>query len=226
MVAEAVRGEGATLLGAGGPLHRRLAPRDAVTLAVLERMATDGTGHMLLDLRNLGEARFPNVSRPYDGQARPSREPIPVSPGTPYVIGGVASDLEGRSTLSGLFAVGECASHRPDGANRLASTRSPVLVLGARAASAAVDPAAGFVAAADGEAIPAAPGGWRFDPPAAETRDAVSRLAGPLRSAEDVEEFLSDPCPLARLIARFALERREGRGALISELSSGSAIPG
>src|SRR5262249_35220930 len=54
---------------------------------------------------------------------------------------------------------------------------------------------------------------WRFDPPLAETRDALWELAGPLRSADRLERLLSDPYPLARLIARFALERRESRGS-------------
>jgi succinate dehydrogenase/fumarate reductase flavoprotein subunit len=69
------------------------------------------------------------------------------------------------------------------------------------------------VAAADGEAVPSIPDDWRFDPPPAETRDAVWRLAGPLRSADGLEQLLSDPYPLARLIALFALERRESRGS-------------
>jgi L-aspartate oxidase len=78
-------------------------------------------------------------------------------------------------------------------------------VLGARAAAAAsTEPDPGH---------PPAPPSWRFDPPPAETRDAVWELAGPLRSAEGLEQLLSDPYPLARLIARFALERTESRGS-------------
>ena len=75
-----------------------------------------------------------------------------------------------------------------------------------------MDSAAGFVPAVDGEAEPPA-GDWRFDPPPAETREAVWELAGPLRSAERLERLLDDPYPLARLVARFALERRESRGS-------------
>jgi Fumarate reductase flavoprotein C-term len=78
-------------------------------------------------------------------------------------------------------------------------------VLGARAAAAAMaEPEAGE--------LPEPPG-WRFDPPPAETREAVWSLAGPLRSGERLERLLPDPYPLARLIARFALERRESRGS-------------
>jgi aspartate oxidase len=54
---------------------------------------------------------------------------------------------------------------------------------------------------------------WRFEPPPAETREALWALAGPRRRTDQLEQLLSDPYPLARLIARFALERRESRGS-------------
>jgi L-aspartate oxidase len=60
---------------------------------------------------------------------------------------------------------------------------------------------------------PPDPPSWRFDPPPAETREAVWELAGPLRSADSLEQLLPNPYPLARLIARFALEREESRGS-------------
>jgi L-aspartate oxidase len=216
LITEAVRGEGATLLGADGERFTdELAPRDAVTLAVLAQMELDGTGHVLLDMRELSEARFPSVFAALrEAGFDPLHEPVPVAPASHYVMGGIATDLEGRSSLPGLFAVGECACTGLHGANRLASNSlTECFVLGARAAAAAsaaaVDPAAGFVAAVDGEAVPE----WRFDPPTAETREAVWRLAGPLRSADQLEQLLPDPYPLARLIARFALEREESRGS-------------
>ncbi|MFL5907297.1 MAG: L-aspartate oxidase [Solirubrobacterales bacterium] len=208
LVTEAVRGEGATLLDAKGERFvDELAPRDEVTLAVLERMDRDGTDHVLLDLRKLSEARFPNVfealrNAGYD----PAGEPLPVSPASHYVMGGIATDLEGRSSLDRLFAVGECACTGLHGANRLASNSlTECFVLGARAAAAAT----GLSEAGD----PPEPQTWRFDPPPAETRDAVWEMAGPLRRADRLELLLSDPYPLARLIARFALERRESRGS-------------
>jgi L-aspartate oxidase len=208
LVTEAVRGEGATLLGARGERFTdELAPRDEVTLAVLDRMERDGTDHVMLDLRELSEARFPNVFEALRAAGfDPAGEPIPVSPASHYVMGGIATDLEGRSTLGGLFAVGECACTGLHGANRLASNSlTECFVLGARAAAAASaepDP---------GEAPE--PTRWRFEPPPAETREAVWKLAGPLRRAEDLERLLGDPYPLARLIARFALEREESRGS-------------
>jgi L-aspartate oxidase len=208
LVTEAVRGEGATLLGASGERFTdELAPRDEVTLAVLAQMEHDGTDHVLLDMRGLSEARFPNVFEALrEAGHDPVREPIPVSPASHYVMGGIATDLDGRSSLPGLFAVGECACTGLHGANRLASNSlTECFVLGARAAAAAV--------AERNQGQPPADSGWRFDPPPAETREAVWRLAGPLRSAEGLERLLSDPYPLARLIARFALERRESRGS-------------
>jgi L-aspartate oxidase len=93
------------------------------------------------------------------------------------------------------------------GANRLASNSlSECFVLGARAAGAALE------LARDGEDTPDPPE-WRFEPPPAETRDAVWRLAGPRRTAEGLTKLLDDPYPLARMIARFALAREESRGS-------------
>jgi L-aspartate oxidase len=208
LVTEAVRGEGATLLGANAERFTdELAPRDEVTLAVLDRMKRDGTDHVLLDMRELSEARFPSVFEALRGAGHdPAQEPIPVSPASHYVMGGIATDLDGRSSLPGLFAVGECACTGLHGANRLASNSlTECFVLGARAAAAASDEA-------DPGTMPEPPP-YRFEPPPADTREAVWELAGPLRSADRLERLLSDPYPLARLIARFALEREESRGS-------------
>jgi L-aspartate oxidase len=208
LVTEAVRGEGAKLLGADGERFTdELAPRDAVTLAVLDQMKRDGTEHVLLDMRALSEARFPSVFASLrDAGFDPLREPIPVAPASHYVMGGIATDLDARSSLPGLFAVGECACTGLHGANRLASNSlTECFVLGARAARAAsAEPEPG---------PPPDPPPWRFDPPTVATRDAVWELAGPLRSAEGLERLLSDPYPLAHLIARFALRREESRGS-------------
>jgi L-aspartate oxidase len=209
LVTEAVRGEGAKLLDVNGERFTdELAPRDVVTLAVLDRMETDGTDHVLLDLRGIPEARFPNIFEALrEAGVDPAAEPVPVAPASHYVMGGVATDLEGRSSLPGLYAVGECGCTGLHGANRLASNSlTECFVLGARAARAAA--AEGAPASTSPE-----PPTWRFEPPPAETRDAVWHLAGPRRRRDQLEQLLADPYPLARLIARFALEREESRGS-------------
>ena len=208
LVTEAVRGEGAVLLDASGERFTdELAPRDQVTAAVLDRMRADGADHVLLDLRRIPEPRFPNVfAACREAGLAPDRSPVPVAPAAHYLIGGVATDLHGRSSLAGLYAVGECACTGLHGANRLASNSlSECFVFGARAAAAATSgPATG--------ATPESPR-WRFAPPTEDTRASVWRHAGPVRDAESLRALLDDPYPLAAMIARSALERRESRGA-------------
>ena len=141
LVTEAVRGEGATLLDASGERFTdELAPRDAVTLAILAKLDEEGTDHVRIDLRELSEERFPNVFEALrDAGFDPAAEPIPVAPASHYVMGGVATDLNGRSSLPGLYTVGEAACTGLHGANRLASNSlSECFVLGARAAAAAL----------------------------------------------------------------------------------------
>jgi L-aspartate oxidase len=208
LITEAVRGEGATLLDAQGRRFTdELAPRDQVAAAILDRMRADRSDHVLIDLRDIDPARFPNVFSALERAGLdPRREAVPVAPAAHYLMGGIVTDLDGRSTLPGLFAVGECACTGLHGANRLASNSlTECFVFGARAA----------VAAAAEPPPPAAPAPprFRFEPPTVETRDAVWRLAGPSRNEAGLKDLLDDPYPLARLIAATALERRESRGA-------------
>jgi len=207
LITEAVRGEGATLLDASGRRFTdELAPRDAVTAAILDRIEADGTADVKLDLRGADPARFPNVFESLaEAGLDPRTAPVPVSPAAHYVMGGIAVDLDGRSSLPGLYAVGECSCTGLHGANRLASNSlSECFVFGGRAALAALEKDA----SAQCPPLPE----WRFEPPAEQTRDAVWRLAGPLRSAEPLSELTRDRYPLARAIAGCALERRESRG--------------
>ena len=135
----------------------------------------------------------------------PEREPVPVAPAAHYLMGGIVCDLDGRTSLPGLFAVGECACSGVHGANRLASNSlTECFVFGARAAEAAA-------AAPDPNAEVPLPG-YRFEPPTEATREAVWRHAGPRRSATTLEPLLDDAYPLASLIATAALERHESRG--------------
>ncbi len=207
LITEAVRGEGATLLDASGErFTAELEPRDAVTADILERMRAEGSDHVVLDLRGVDPGRFPSVFASLrEAGLDPLREPVPVAPAAHYVMGGIAVDLDGRSSVAGLYAVGECSCTGLHGANRLASNSlSECFVFGRRAALAAL-----------GEPTPSAtpePPRWRFDPPTEGTRDAVWRLAGPLRRPQELTGLLDDPYPLARAIAACALERQESRG--------------
>jgi L-aspartate oxidase len=207
LITEAVRGEGATLLDAAGRRFTdELAPRDAVTAAILDRLDADGTEAVHLDLRDLDPGRFPNVFASL-GEAGidPRAEAIPVSPAAHYTMGGVAVDLDGRSSLPGLFAVGECSCTGLHGANRLASNSlSECFVFGGRAGRAALSESRATQ--------PPEPGEWRFQPPEETTREAVWQLAGPRRDPARLERLLDDPYPLATAIAKSALERRESRG--------------
>ncbi len=207
LITEAVRGEGATLLDAAGRRFTdELAPRDAVTAAILDRLEADGAEAMHLDLRDLDPGRFPNVFASLsEAGIDPTAELVPVSPAAHYTMGGVAVDLDGRSSLPGLFAVGECSCTGLHGANRLASNSlSECFVFGGRAGRAALG---------EGRTEqPPEPTGWRFQPPQGATREAVWRLAGPRRDPALLEQLLDDPYPLAKAIARSALERRESRG--------------
>ena len=212
LITEAVRGEGATLLDAGGERFvDELAPRDEVALAIEAELRERGGRAVALDMRTVDMARFPNIASTLAGlDIDPARQTVPVAPAAHYTMGGVATDIEGRSSIPGLYAVGECACTGLHGANRLASNSlAECFVLGRRAALAATDEPAGA-----GGGAPQRPTG--FDPlalPPPQTRAALWRHAGLRRSAEGLRELAGDPYPPARLIAAAALAREESRGA-------------
>jgi L-aspartate oxidase len=132
LISEVVRGAGAVLRDRDGVafmqgLHPMadLAPRDVVSRCILDRMVATNDTHVYLDLSKVdGDpcARFPSIARicsSFDIDIR--TDPIPVRPGAHYMIGGAAVDARGRTSLPGLFAVGEAAASGLHGANRLAS---------------------------------------------------------------------------------------------------------
>jgi L-aspartate oxidase len=202
LISEAVRGEGATLHdGAGERFVDELAPRDAVAKAIAR-----ARGPVTLDMRGVDPGRFPNVVAALrDAGLDPMRERVPVAPASHYVMGGIVTDLEGRSATPGLYAVGECACTGLHGANRLASNSlSECFVFGRRAALAGLDDPPGEPARRTGAIAPA---------PSRETRKAMWRHAGLERDAASLAQLLDDPHPLARLVARCALHREESRGA-------------
>lgn len=159
LVSEAVRGDGALLLnGRGERFVDELSARDEVARAIF-RENRDGRGPVALDLRNLDpervRQRFPRIHATclHHG-VDITRDLVPVTPAAHYVMGGVAADLQGRTTLAGLYAAGEVAGIGVHGANRLASNSLlEGLVFGARAAEAIAadaNPApGGFAASAE-----------------------------------------------------------------------------
>jgi L-aspartate oxidase len=203
LLSEALRGEGALLVdGDGDRFTDELAPRDVVTRAIVAH------GTALLDLRPIDRARFPGLMATLERAGYdPAAEPIPVSPAAHYSVGGIVTDLDGRSTLPGLYAAGECAATGVHGANRLASNSLlECLVFGRRAALAALGepgrPARNAVFVASDEA-----------PVTPEVRRLLWEDAGVIRSAEGLERLAQVDALLPSLVAKSALARRESRGA-------------
>jgi L-aspartate oxidase len=214
LVTEAVRGEGALLLDRSGERFvDELAPRDEVARAVQRQIALTGTGSVDLDMRGVDPGLFPNVvSALRSAGIDPERELVPVAPAAHYMMGGVATDLDGGASLAGLFAVGECSCTGLHGANRLASNSlTECFVFGARAASAAAGEAR-----PDRDALAAAAQATASGPPPRLTqasREALWRHAGLERDGDGLRRLATDPHPLVRLIGRSALARTESRGA-------------
>jgi L-aspartate oxidase len=209
LVTEAVRGEGALLYDSQGERFvDELAPRDEVALAIHTELERTGEPAVWLDMRHVEAGRFPNITAALaDVGLKPTRDLLPVAPAAHYTMGGVATDLDGRSTLPGLYAVGECACTGLHGANRLASNSlAECLVFGRRAALAACSEPAAPAAVAEPAAAVA-------EPPGESTRATLWRSAGLRRDAADLEELLGDPYPLARLIGTACIAREESRGA-------------
>ena len=240
LISEAVRGEGATLVNETGvrfmrKLHRlaELAPRDIVARAITRQQR--GGHRVFLDARRLSRTfskRFPGIlalctARGID----PRRDLIPVTPAAHYMMGGVVTDLHGRSSMERLYAVGEISRTGVHGANRLASNS---LLEGLVFAERVARDIADFDAL---RSLPAR-GSWRVpvlvDRGAAQvaadtTREIMWRDVGVIRTAvglrsacerlRDIEERLPEGATeeenlvqTARLIVEGALRRKESRG--------------
>jgi L-aspartate oxidase len=133
LITEAVRGEGAYLVDRNGErfMHHyhpdgELAPRDVVSRSIVQQIRKTHYTHVYLDVRHLDQskfrARFPQLAKLcMEFEIDPGKDRIPIHPATHYMIGGVDSDELGRSSLPGLYAIGEAACSGLHGANRLAS---------------------------------------------------------------------------------------------------------
>ncbi len=235
LATEALRGEGAVLADAKGePFMIRydsrgdLAPRDVVARAIHRQLA-QGQGAFLDARAAIGAhfpAEFPAVfAACLSAGIDPREQPIPVAPAAHYHMGGIVTDADGRTSLPGLFAAGECASTGVHGANRLASNSLlEAAVFGARAGRAAaslVDPGTAPVAV---EAMARLP-----DEALQSLRTAMSRDAGVVRTEAGLNRLLREieilrhrhgeaaELVCAKLVASAAVTRRESRGGHFRE---------
>jgi L-aspartate oxidase len=237
LLSEALRGEGAKLRNAAGerfmeryhPLAE-LAPRDVVARAIVSEMRASGAPHVLLDLTHaepgFARARFPRIYETcLQYGVDLERQAAPVAPAAHYAMGGVRTDLDGRTSIPRLYAAGEAACTGVHGANRLASNSLlEGVVFGARAARAMLE---------------------QLSRPAPRGCEAVAETKptrGPEMSPLDVQTLAWHDCGIVRdgvglteavarlkraaptlearnmhavalLIARCALAREESRGA-------------
>jgi L-aspartate oxidase len=210
LITEALRGAGAVLRHLDGtPLmagrHPRgdLAPRDVVAARMAEVIEGGDAGHVWLDATGLGqdllEEGFPTVTAACRKHGiDPVTQYIPVAPGAHYSCGGILADLDGRTTLGGLYAVGEAASAGVQGANRLASNSVTEAIIAGRRAGEAIGAAlAGGAAPPSAGAVPvptAMTPATRNAGSAATRRralaQAMSRYAGVIRDADGLARLL------------------------------------
>jgi L-aspartate oxidase len=233
LATEALRGEGAILVDKNGVRFMledhpdgELAPRDIVARAV-HKAKMSGRGAFLDATKAIG-AHFPDefptvFASCKDNGVDPRTEPMPVAPAAHYHMGGVATDIHGRTSLEGLYAAGECASTGVHGANRLASNSLlEAAAFGERVGKQLRDlKAVGSTADAIMPALP----GRLSDADVKTLREAMSRHAGLVRDETGLKTLLTlidaleieAPGALAlvsaRLVAECALQRHESRGS-------------
>ncbi len=228
LATEALRGEGARLIDGqgrfllGDDADADLKPRDVVARAVHATRA-DGRGAFLDARAAIGDEfphAFPAVfAACLRAGLDPRISPIPVMAACHYHMGGIAADADGRTTVAGLYAVGECAATGVHGANRLASNSLlEAAAFGRRAGLSAAQEVGGGRPLTT-EISPDLP-----DAAMAELRTAMTAHAGVVRDAEGLRTLIAlidrlesqhGPAAVllaARLIAQAALDRRESRG--------------
>ncbi|HEY0144821.1 MAG TPA: L-aspartate oxidase [Methylovirgula sp.] len=223
LISEAVRGEGAILINENGERFMagvagaELAPRDIVARAVWAQLRA---GHRtFLDARNVKDlsSHFPGVTQHCrTAGVDPVRDPIPVRPAAHYHMGGIKVNLEGRTNIEGLWAVGEAAATGLHGANRLASNSLLEALVCARFVADSLNAAPRRTLRATPAAQPMRPNDLQA------VRAIVSRAAGVLRDGADLRRAASELYPLAAtndaalvalMIVAAALRREESRGA-------------
>lgn len=244
LISEAVRGEGAVLRTVDGrrfmPEYHalaELAPRDVVARAIRTEMVRGGTDHVVLDCRDLRHvdlaARFPWIHGFCLGAGiEMAQEPIPVAPAAHYFMGGVLTDIDGRTSIEGLYAVGEVACTGLHGANRLASNSLVEgAVFGRRAGEAIVADRDWRTVIPDG--VISSSAGARAPGDIAKVQELMWSVAGIERDGPAMEQGLATmaawaPAPeadsratiertnlalVARLVLDAANRRTESRGA-------------
>ncbi len=206
LITEALRGAGAVLVDqAGRPVMAGqhplgdLAPRDVVSAAMQQRMASgDGpTDHLWLDATVVGRAvlerDFPTVTAACRAEGiDPATEPIPVAPGAHYACGGIRADMDGRTSVPGLYAVGEAAATGVHGANRLASNSLTEALIAGRRAGDLLGRCLPEPLPGDGAGLRLPSTGAGVDPAARPALAvAMSRYAGVLRDRDGLEHLLT-----------------------------------
>jgi L-aspartate oxidase len=216
LLSEALRGEGAVLKNIHGDRFTdELAPRDVVARAIVAEMRRTNASHVLLDLSHRGEEfvrrRFPRIFETcLSYGVNIGTGPAPIAPAAHYAMGGVWTDLDGRTTVPRLFAAGEVACTGVHGANRLASNSLlEGVVFGIRAGRAMRNAGPALLPA------PVAPAGAGPRQAQSDAPKIAWEKCGIIRTADGLTEACAqlEPDSVAWLIARCALARRESRGA-------------
>jgi len=255
LISEAVRGAGARLLNAEGEAFMKryhpladLAPRDIVARAVFAEMRIAGSPHVMLDCTGIPspelETHFPNIlAKCLSIGIDLRKDPVPVAPAAHYLCGGIATDLDGRTSIKGLYAIGECADTGLHGANRLASNSLLEALVMAHRASLMASEAMNSLQEGHDIPRPQQTGPHDLVGMRRELRGLMDRNAGIIRNDEGLRnamerldamsadvEILSATCRLstsglevrnlicvARLIVSQSLGRKENRGGFFNE---------